>query len=99
MFLTASGWNDWSEILPPVLFSATVSPTNQREVLVINSLLSDFDTPELTPEERLTEIAAILATGTLRLRTAAVAPGKNLPESGHDPLEVSPKSRLSVTTG
>jgi hypothetical protein len=54
---------------------------------------------EATPEHRLSEIAAILAVAVLRLRKARKAPARNLPESGRNPLEVCPKSRLSVTTG
>ena len=61
--------------------------------------ITGCDQDDVRPEQRLLEIAAILAVAVLRLRKAAKSPAGNLPESGCDPLEVSPKTRLSVTTG
>ena len=62
---------------------------------------SHFDPAELTAEERLTEIVAILAAGLIRLRTCGEcyenAATENLPESHADSLDVSPDTVLSVT--
>ncbi|MBU4273312.1 MAG: hypothetical protein KKA28_15750 [Planctomycetes bacterium] len=61
------------------------------------------DTTHPSPEERLREVAAILATGVLRLRQrAALPPDKNLEISGKMPpegLELSGETRLSVRVG
>ena len=61
------------------------------------------DPDELTSDDRLTEVAAILARGVLRLRTrrklAGNADAKNGSDSGQAPLEVSDETVLSVTTG
>jgi hypothetical protein len=61
------------------------------------------DTTRLTPDERLHEVASILAIGVLRLRQRAAlrtddAPKKpvELPDAG---LEVSGETVLSVHTG
>jgi hypothetical protein len=61
--------------------------------------INGYDQDDLRPEHRLSEIAAILALAVVRLRKAAKSPAGNLPDSGCDPLEVSLKTRLSVTTG
>jgi len=61
----------------------------------------------LTPDERLAEVAGILATGILRLHVrAALSPDaserpapKNLAESGTSCLEVSEETVLSVHNG
>jgi hypothetical protein len=50
------------------------------------------DPAELTPEQRLQEIAAILARGILR---SARSPQ----ESAKNPLDVSPDPRLTVPRG
>jgi len=56
-----------------------------------------------TPDERLREIAAVLARGILRLREAggflAICDPENSSNSGPDRLELSGKTRLSVTSG
>lgn len=61
------------------------------------------DSAHLSPDERLREAAAILATGVLRLRQRAALPGENgrtnLAESSPDGLEVPAKTRLSVRVG
>jgi hypothetical protein len=65
------------------------------------------DPAAMTAEERLREVASILAAGVLRLRSRAALPAdlgqhsgpKNLPESGQDCLEVPGKTVLSVHTG
>jgi hypothetical protein len=58
---------------------------------------------ELTVEERLAEIASILAVAILRLRTRFALPAKNgqeiSPESSPEGLEVPDESRLSVCAG
>lgn len=60
--------------------------------------------PELmTPDDRLREVASIIAQGVLRLRRmpnlglSAMAP-QSSPQS-HNCLEVSPESRLHVADG
>ena len=61
------------------------------------------DTTPLSPEERLREVAAMLATGVLRLRQRAALPAdKNLEISEKmqpEGLELSGKTRLSVRVG
>jgi hypothetical protein len=61
------------------------------------------DTPHPSPDERLREAAAILATGVLRLRQRAAVPAEeNLEISTKRPpegLELSGKTRLSVCGG
>jgi hypothetical protein len=60
-----------------------------------------------TCDERLREVAAILAAGILRLHSRAALPAdpaqhsgpENPPESGQDCLEVPGKTVLSVHTG
>jgi len=57
----------------------------------------------LTPDERLSEVAGILAAGVLRLRAGAALPAddsgqKNPPESGPTCLEVPNETMLSVHT-
>ncbi len=64
-------------------------------------------TSTLTPDERLREVAAILAGGIVRLRLRAALPGTGGDEPGaekpleNEPncLEVGPEVRLSVHTG
>ena len=61
------------------------------------------DTTSLSPGERVREVAAILATGILRLRPRAALPsGKELeiPEKcSGDSLAIPPETRLSVRAG
>jgi hypothetical protein len=65
------------------------------------------DPATMTADERLREVAAILAAGILRLRSRAALPTdpgqvfgpKNLPESGQDCLEVCGETVLSVHRG
>ncbi len=57
------------------------------------------DPANLTPEQRLAEVAAILAEGVLRLRRRAAVPGDVLPvrihsESDPSGLDDSPETRL-----
>jgi hypothetical protein len=55
---------------------------------------------ELAPEERRTQIAAILAQGVCRWRQKQqLAQSENLSESAAVGLEVSSQTRLSVTEG
>jgi hypothetical protein len=66
------------------------------------------DPSSLTPDERFTAVAGILATGVLRLHTRAALP-ENEPkpdqitdipsQSGHACLDVSEKTVLSVHSG
>jgi hypothetical protein len=65
------------------------------------------DPAAMTADERLREVASILAAGVLRLRSRAALPAdpaehsgpKNPLESGQDRLEVPGKTVLSVHTG
>jgi hypothetical protein len=57
------------------------------------------ETADMSCEQRLSEIAAILARGVLRLCKARELGRKNLSESAPDPLDAPAKPRLSVTTG
>ena len=62
------------------------------------------DATFLTPEERLSEVASIMAAGVLLLRASAALPGDDpapeiLPDSWPTCLEVPPKTVLSVHTG
>ena len=61
------------------------------------------DATPLSPEERLREVATILANGVLRLRQrATLPPDKNLEISERMPpqgLELSGETRLSVLVG
>jgi hypothetical protein len=61
------------------------------------------DLARLSPDERLREVAAILATGVLRLRRRAALPAenaqKNPVELSPDGLEVPVEPRLSVRVG
>lgn len=54
---------------------------------------------ELTPEQRMTQIAAILAQGALRLKQAAqrnqVSPSEEVRESSQDCLDPGADPRLS----
>ena len=63
----------------------------------------DLKPHEMTPDERLNEMAAILARGVLRLRKARKfgdnSSPENSSESGPNPLDVPAETRLSVTTG
>ncbi len=61
------------------------------------TLLSEIETEELTPQERLSRVAAILAAGVLRLQRRG-RPQEN-PEFCPDPLDVPPESRLTVARG
>jgi hypothetical protein len=66
-----------------------------------------FDNSDLTPQDRFREIAAVLATGVLRLRdraALAAEPGehlapKNPEKTGDSCLELPGKTVLSVHTG
>jgi len=55
------------------------------------------ETDDMSSQQRLSEIATILARGVLRLKTSRLP--QNSSDSTTDPLEVSGDSRLSVTTG
>ena len=61
------------------------------------------DTAPLSPDERLSEVAAILATGILRLRQRAALPSEipleNTDKCLPDRLAIPPKTRLSVPVG
>lgn len=66
--------------------------------------MSNFDDPaQLPPDERLAEIASLLAMGILRLRRRFALPGKTgqkiSPESAPEGLEVPDETRLSVCAG
>ena len=52
---------------------------------------------DMTPQQRLVEVATILAAGVLRLRRRG-RPQEN-PEFCPDPLDVPPESRLTVARG
>jgi hypothetical protein len=62
-----------------------------------NSPLCSVDTADMSPADRLREIAAILARGVVRL--AKFRSGKSPSESAAEPLDVSEKTVLSVTRG
>lgn len=60
--------------------------------------------PFLTPDERLHQVAAILARGILRIKDARRASADTTspdppPETSRDGLEVSVEPRLSVVRG
>lgn len=61
------------------------------------------DVARLAPDERLREVASILAAGVLRLRQRAALPThdaqKKSPESSAAGLEVPDETVLSVHTG
>ncbi len=61
---------------------------------------SNLDPIEMTPEERLRELAGILARGVLRLRKSrnlsGESPRENLQDSGKPGLAVPANSPLSV---
>jgi len=61
------------------------------------------DQPFQSPDERLREIAAILARGVIRLREnrsqIRFLDPENNEESGNAPLEVPEETVLSVTSG
>jgi hypothetical protein len=67
----------------------------------------DQDPAALAPEERLREVATILAAGLLRLRARTALPAgldehpgpKNPRKTGQDCLEVGAETVLSVHTG
>jgi hypothetical protein len=63
----------------------------------------DPDPLSLSPEQRLRELARILARGLLRLRACHISPPPAVPtnceETGQNSLEVGPNPRLSVHTG
>ena len=66
----------------------------------------DIDAPFLTPEDRLRQVAAVLARGLLRLHTPSAAAGpaehpgpKNPPESSPNCLELPAETVLSGHTG
>jgi hypothetical protein len=60
----------------------------------------DPDPLSLTPDQRLRELARILARGLLRLRQRRISPAPgNCEETGQNSLEVGPNPRLSVHTG
>jgi len=61
---------------------------------------------QLTPEERGRRVAALLATGLLRLGSSLPQPTsppppapENPPESGANPLAVPPEKSVTVTPG
>jgi hypothetical protein len=61
---------------------------------------------QLTPEERARRVAALLATGLLRLGNSLTTPAsppppapEKLPESTANPLAVSPVTSVTVTPG
>jgi hypothetical protein len=61
---------------------------------------------DLTPAERVREVARVLAAGILRLRGRAMlddtpqpSPSGNPPKSAQNCLEVAGKTRLSVQDG
>ena len=59
------------------------------------------DPDDMTEEQRMQEVGRLLATGILRVRsrpTTAASPSLNPQESVASPLELSPDTRLSVTT-
>ena len=56
------------------------------------------DPSSLTPDERFTEVAGILAGGILRLHARAALP-ENLSETGSPGLEVPDETVLSVHSG
>jgi hypothetical protein len=62
-----------------------------------NSPLCSVDTADLSPADRLREIAAILARGVMRLTRCR--PVKSPSESAAERLDVSDKTVLSVTRG
>ena len=55
--------------------------------------------PNLTPDERFHEIAAILAKGVLRLGMLQPAPPENSPTSPQKALDVAAEQRLHVSVG
>jgi hypothetical protein len=61
------------------------------------------DAADMTPDERLEEVASLLATGILRLGRRSALPAASdqqiLPESLPDGLEVPAETRLSVRAG
>jgi hypothetical protein len=67
----------------------------------------DLDPAQLSPAERRTEVAALLAAALTRLHNRAALPAdvpppnspRNLRDLVQNPLELGPKTRLSVTTG
>jgi hypothetical protein len=67
----------------------------------------ETDPARMTADERLREVAAILAAGLFRLRARSALPTnpgqvpgpENLPETGPDCLEVPAETVLSVHTG
>jgi hypothetical protein len=66
----------------------------------------DIDPLVLTPDDRLREVAAVLACGLLRLHARPSAPdpaghpaSKNLPDSSPNCLELPGETVLSVHTG
>ena len=61
------------------------------------TLLSEVESEELTPQERLSQVAAILAAGVLRLRRLGRVSENS--EFCPDPLDVPPETRLSVPRG
>ena len=61
------------------------------------SVDQQLDAADMTPQQRLVEVATILAAGVLRLRRRG-RPQEN-PEFCPDPLDVPPDSRLTVPRG
>jgi hypothetical protein len=66
-------------------------------------MYESYEPDELTPDERLEAVAAILARAVLRLSTSRseyrIFRPENCEESGDDPLEVGGETVLSVTAG
>lgn len=59
------------------------------------------DPNDMTAEQRIQEVGSLLATAILRVRSrpmTAASPSLNPQESVASPLELSPHTRLSVTT-
>jgi len=56
------------------------------------------DPAQMTPDERLAELAAILARGVLRLRTQAGINPKESVESGQKPLDSGCRRSPHVST-
>jgi hypothetical protein len=77
------------------------SALNQRRRSVDNSIVGDLtEDATLTVDQRLVEVAAILAAGVLRLRSrAALPPPANCQESCQNRLEDCARKRLSGQRG
>ena len=56
-----------------------------------------IDPSKMTPEERMAEVAAILARGVLRLNTRSATGGEKPAESGRKPLDSGGKMSPGVS--